>query len=235
MRPILVLEHQAAEQVAYLGTWLRNKNIPVEIVNATQREFPSSMEPYSALAVMGGAMSANDPLLSNRQAEILILQSMLQDKPVIGHCLGGQLMARALGATVRKSPRPEIGWQKIQWADTPEVARWFGVDPTDTVIHWHYDSFDIPTGATLLASTEACPNQAFAYGKHLAMQFHIEMDRSKAHWWTEESDAEWEAAQVYESVQTADVIRSGLDQYLQRHQRTADAIYSRWLSTANWS
>lgn len=234
MRPVLVLEHQAAEQVAYLGTYLRNRSIPVEIVNATQREFPTSMEPYSALAVMGGGMSANDPLLSNRQAEILILQSMLVNKPVIGHCLGGQLMARALGAQVRKSPRPEIGWQPIKWADSPEVARWFGVKPTDTVIHWHYDSFDIPAGATLLASTDACPNQAFAYGPHLAMQFHIEMDTKKAHWWTEDPDPEWDAAKQYASVQDRDTIRNGLDQFLDSHQRTADAVYNRWLSTAKF-
>lgn len=234
MRPVLVLEHQAAEQVAYLGTYLRNKSIPIDIVNATQRNFPSSMDPYSALAVMGGGMSANDPLLSNRQAEILILQAMMADKPVIGHCLGGQLMARALGATVRKSPAPEIGWQKIQWESNTQVSQWFGENPTDTVIHWHYDSFDIPRGATLLASTDACPNQAFSYGPHLAMQFHIEMDHSKAHWWTEDPDPEWDAAKHYPSVQDRDTIRSGLDQFLENHQRTADAVYSRWLSHAKF-
>lgn len=236
MRPVLILEHQAAEQVAYLGTWLRDRDIAVEIVNATKSDFPTSMEPYAALAVMGGGMSANDPLLSNRQAEILILQSMLQDKPVIGHCLGGQLMARALGAQVRKSPRPEIGWQPITWAEDPQVTNWFGADPTDTVIHWHYDSFDIPTGATRLATSDACPNQAFAYGKHLAMQFHIEIDSPKTYWWTEESDPDWEQAQqLYDSAQSAETIRLGLARYLPRHQRTADAVYTQWLSTTEWA
>jgi len=91
-----------------LATWLDQHHIPFEIRCAgTGEEFPATIEPYSALAVMGGGMSANDPLLSNRQAEILILQAVRLDRPVIGHCLGGQLMTRAMGGTVghRHSPK----------------------------------------------------------------------------------------------------------------------------------
>jgi GMP synthase (glutamine-hydrolysing) len=109
----------------------------------TDQEFPASIEPYAALAVMGGGMSANDALITNRQAEILILQAMRLDRPVIGHCLGGQLMTRALGGTVGPSPQPEIGWQPIEYVDTDLAAHWFGSDPTPTVIQWHYEAFSV--------------------------------------------------------------------------------------------
>ena len=135
MKPVLILQHQLPENAAYLTTWLHRQGVLHQVVNAgAGEEFPATIEPYSALAVMGGGMSSNDPLLSNRQAEILILQAIHRDRPVIGHCLGGQLMARALGATVQASPEPEIGWQPIAYEDTPLVAEWFGATPTDTVI-----------------------------------------------------------------------------------------------------
>ena len=225
------------ENAAYLTTWLENQNVEYQVINAgAGEEFPTSIEPYSALAVMGGGMSVNDPLLSNRQAEILILQAILKDIPVIGHCLGGQLMARALGGTIQASPQPEIGWQPIQYESKALVDEWFGMDPTDTVIHWHYESFSIPQGAVRLASSEACPNQAFAYGKHLAMQFHIEINEDKIDSWVNDDDDKWiEARQQYDSVQDKDTILNGIPTYLNKHQATADSIYRNWLKTTEWA
>lgn len=237
MKPVLILQHQVPENAAYLITWLDNHSVAYQIVNAGAGEqFPSSIEPYSALAVMGGGMSVNDPLLSNRQAEILILQAILKDRPVIGHCLGGQLMARALGGTIQASPQPEIGWQPIQYESKALVDEWFGMDPTDTVIHWHYESFSIPQGAVRLASSEACPNQAFAYGKHLAMQFHIEINEAKIDSWVNDDDDKWlDARQRYNSVQDRDAILAGIEPYLKKHQSTADSIYTNWLKTTEWA
>lgn len=237
MKPVLVLEHQTPERLAYLGTWLKDRDIDFQVFNADiDREFPPSIEPYSALAVMGGGMSANDPLLTNRQAEILILQAMYRDLPVIGHCLGGQLMSRALGGEITRSPQPEIGWQPIQYLDDPAVQDWFGSDPTPTVIHWHYETFSVPTGARLLATSGACPNQAFAMGKHLAMQFHIEIDRNKIDSWVRDDDPAWdEAKSRYASVQDREQILSGVSENLAWHQSTADSIYGHWLSTTEWT
>ena len=83
MKPVLILQHQTSDYPAYLQDWLQRNNISYKIQNAgSGAEFPASIEPYAALAVMGGGMSANDPLLSNRQAEILILQAMRLDRPV---------------------------------------------------------------------------------------------------------------------------------------------------------
>ena len=237
MKPVLILQHQTPERPAYLATWLDQHGIHYETRNAGAGElFPDSIEPYSALAVMGGAMSSNDPLLSNRQAEILILQAVLRDVPVIGHCLGGQLMTRALGGTVGASPQPEIGWQPIEYTDDPAVRHWFGDTPTPTVIQWHYEAFTVPEGATRLASSPACPNQAWSIGLHLAMQFHIEMDEDKARWWADDEDLTWaEARAQYDSVQDREGILGGLEPYLAHHQSTADHIYRTWLSTTEWA
>ena len=237
MKPVLILQHQVPENAAYLTTWLQRNNVDYVIVNAGAGEqFPSSIEPYSALAVMGGGMSVNDPLLSSRQAEILILQAILKDRPVIGHCLGGQLIAKALGGTVQASPEPEIGWQPIEYESKALVDEWFGTDPTDTVIHWHYESFSIPEGAVRLATSAACPNQAFAYGKHLAMQFHIEINEAKIDSWVNDDDDKWiEARQKYDSVQDRDTILKGIPAYLSKHQATADSIYCNWLKTTEWA
>ena len=237
MKPVLILQHQIPENAAYLITWLERNRIQYQVVNAgTGEPFPATIEPYAALAVMGGGMSSNDPLLSNRQAEILILQAIHRDIPVIGHCLGAQLMARALGGTVQTSPQPEIGWQPIEYEDTPLVQEWFGDTPTGTVIQWHYESFSIPTGATRLATSPACPNQAFAYGPHLAMQFHIEINEVKIDSWVYEDDPQWADARTrYNSVQDKIAMLSGIPFHLAQHQSTADRIYTNWLRTTDWN
>ena len=237
MKPVAILQHQLPENAAYLTTWLERHGIDYKIFNAgADEEFPSSIEPYAALAVMGGGMSANDPLLSNRQAEILILQAMRLNRPVIGHCLGGQLMSRALGATITASLKPEIGWQPVAYENLDAAREWFGNNPSTTVAHWHYETFEIPAGATRVATSPACPNQAWVMGPHLAMQFHIEIDEDKMARWVADDDSKWhQAQQVYDTVQDKIEMLAGLPYYLGQHQATADRIYEKWLSTTSWA
>lgn len=236
MLPVLILQHQLPENAAYLTTWLERHAIDYCVFNAgAGEEFPSSIEPYGALAVMGGGMSANDALVSNRQAEILILQAMRLDRPVIGHCLGGQLMSRALGVDIVASPQPEIGWQPIEYENLTVAREWFGETPTMTVAQWHYESFGIPTGAVRVATSQACSNQAWALGPHLAMQFHIEIDEVKMQSWVAEDDPKWsESRQLYKTVQDRVDMLAGLPYYLAQHQATADCIYRRWLLPTAW-
>lgn len=237
MNPVLILQHQLPENAAYLTTWLAEHGVEYRVVNAGAGEsFPESIVPYSALAVMGGGMSANDDLPSNHQAIRLIVQAMMLDIPVIGHCLGGQLMSRALGGTVKVADIPEIGWQPIKYADHDLARAWFGNNPTDTVIHWHYDTFSVPLGATLLASSPNCANQAWGFGPHLAMQFHIEINQSKIESWVAEDDDKWMAARgLFESAQSRQTILNRTADHIVAHQRTADHIYTHWLSTTEWA
>jgi len=147
MKPVLILQHLSNDGPAYLGTWLARADIRCEVRNAEAGEaYPASIEGYAALAVLGGEMSANDTLPHLRQAEGLILDAMARGRPVIGHCLGGQLMARALGARVRRSPEPEIGWQPLQVHDHAEARRWFGAAGRHHVYHWHEEGFEVPAG-----------------------------------------------------------------------------------------
>jgi GMP synthase (glutamine-hydrolysing) len=237
MTPVLILQHQTAESAGYLVEWLVQNRVAYETFNTELgARYPDSIEPYSALAILGGGMSANDDILNLRQAEILTLQAMINHKPVIGHCLGGQLMSRALGVCVRQADHPEIGWQHIEYKKSDLTQQWFGSDPAPVVAQWHYDTFDLPTGAQLLASSAACKNQAWCWGPHLAMQFHIEMDMYKAKTWAQDPDPKWTwACENFTSAQSSEQIMAGIDQYLSQHQRMAAHIYRHWLSTTKWA
>lgn len=237
MKPVLVLQNLSADGPAYLGTWLRERGIAYDVRNTEAGGiYPAAMDGHCALAVLGGAMSANDPLPSLRQAERLILEAMQRSLPVIGHCLGGQLMARALGAQVRASPRPEIGWQHVEVKASAAAQDWFGQPGQQRVMQWHYDAFDLPAGAELLAHSEACPVQAFAIGPHLAMQFHIEVDEAKLQVWTAEQSEAWEHAEsTFNTVQGGPCIRALAAAALPPHQALARRIYSRWLNGTPWA
>lgn len=234
MKPVLVLQHLNSDGPAYLGTWLQAQGVPFEVRNTgAGQDFPQDIESYGALAILGGPMSANDPLPSLRQAEALILQAMARQRPVIGHCLGGQLMARALGASVEASPAPEIGWQPLQVLDDPVARQWFGQEDGHTVMHWHYEAFGLPPGARWLARSEACPHQAFAIGPHLAMQFHIEIDAPKLHRWLGENDPLWHQVRpLHSTVQDHAGILESASRHMVSHMRLADRLYQRWLAAA---
>lgn len=233
MKPALVLQHLDADGPAYLADWLRRAGLSFEVFNTQAGQaFPGSIAPYGALAVLGGEMSANDPLPSLRDAERLILEAMAEGIPVLGHCLGGQLMARALGAAVVASPAPEIGWHAVQRLDDEEAVRWFGDEAQPTLFQWHYDAFELPAGARPLARSDACAHQAFAIGPHLAMQFHVELDRAKLEAWTEAHDERFFASAARPTVHGVERMRQDTGRFLSRQQALADRIYGRWIGYA---
>lgn len=231
MKPVLVLQHLSTDGPGYLATWLREQGIAFDVRDTQAGQaYPEHIDGYRALAVLGGEMSANDELPSLRRAERLILEAMDRDVPVIGHCLGGQLMARALGASVHASPAPEIGWQAIRSASTPVARDWLGDGNELVVYHWHYEAFDLPEGAEGLASSAACPNQAFAIGRHLAMQFHVELDADKLALWSASSDPDYLALQARcATVQSGPRMRAQAAEALPRQQALAARLYRRWL------
>jgi GMP synthase (glutamine-hydrolysing) len=237
MKPVLVLQNLDADGPAYLGTWLHARGIAYEVRNAEAGDAtPTGVDDYAALALLGGAMSANDPLPSLRQAERLILQAMDRSVPVLGFCLGGQLMARALGAPVTRSPAPEIGWQPIEVLDDPQAQCWFGPAASRVVLQWHYEAFGLPAGATLLARSGACPHQAFAIGPHLALQFHLEVDEAKLRVWAAEDSALWRDAQrAHDSVQEGHAMLEHCARRVAAQQRLADRVYARWLAPTCWA
>lgn len=231
MPPILILQHLSSDGPAYLGTWLRRNGVPYVVLDTEAGdEFPQHIEGYGALAVMGGEMSANDRLPSLRRAEALILEAMAQGRPVIGHCLGGQLMARALGVPVVASIAPEVGWQALTLSEHGAARDWFGDAEPPHVFQWHEEAFGLPADAVPLASSDACAYQAFAIGPHLAMQFHVEVDEEKLRRWaTLDSTHYLGLQQRFGTVQSGRAMCESLDQRLSAQQALADRIYARWL------
>ncbi len=229
---VLVLQHTTEDTPAYLGTWLDRQGLRwhcpcAEAGNA----YPASVRGYRALAVLGGEWSANDERASLRHAEALIREAVALDVPVIGHCLGGQLMARALGGQVTRLPEPEIGWLALQHTGSPQATNWLGAEPHAVVYQWHYDSFTaLPAGATLLASSGACAHQAFALGPHLAMQFHIEITPEKIEAWLQQPGTVYpQTLQAgVRTVQAPATMRAATAQHQRASEALADRIYTAW-------
>ncbi|MCB2018715.1 MAG: type 1 glutamine amidotransferase [Hydrogenophaga sp.] len=233
---VLVLQHLSEDGPGYLGDWLNAQGVPWE-VRCTEAgdAYPASVAGIKGLAVLGGAWSANDDRPSLRQAETLIREADAQGIPVIGHCLGGQLMARAFGGRVQALAVPEIGWLPIRHDGSALAREWFGEVPEAVVYQWHYDSFvELPPGARLIAGSPACAHQAFALRQHLAMQFHIEITPSKIRDWMAHPGASYpEAARRFpETVQGPGEVDAGVARHLAGSEALARRIYTAW--RARW-
>jgi GMP synthase-like glutamine amidotransferase len=148
--------------------------------------------------------------------------------PVLGHCLGGQLMSKALGGEVSRNPVKEIGWGEVAVVDAPAAREWFGhAAPSFTSFHWHGETFTLPPGAERVLTNRYCDNQAFALGPHLAMQCHIEMTPDMIAAWCV-SGAREIARSKSPAVQSVAAIESAAARELANLNAVADGVYARW-------
>jgi len=179
MKPVAIFQHTEVGAPGALPAVLEQLGVPSVVISLVDgAPVPASPSAYSGLVFMGGYMGVNDGLPWMEQEFQLIREADRQGIPVAGHCLGSQILAHALGAQVRRNPRREIGWQRIKVAAVPYAAEWFGGDAGAEipVFQWHGDTFELPPGAVLLASSADCPHQVFvARDRHLGMQCHLEM------------------------------------------------------------
>jgi GMP synthase-like glutamine amidotransferase len=190
---------------------------------------PADARRASGLVFMGGPMSVNDadipwiaPVLE------LIRHASRNDIPLLGHCLGGQLISKALGGEVRRNPVKEIGWGEVQVCDNAVARQWLGDVTRFTSFHWHGETFSIPPGATRILEGPFCANQAYALGKHFGMQCHVEMTPELISAWLKTGRAEMEEAAGSPAVQPADEIERDLGPRLEALRAVADRIYDRW-------
>ncbi|MEJ5209811.1 MAG: type 1 glutamine amidotransferase [Burkholderiales bacterium] len=191
---------------------------------------PEDVSAFSGLVFMGGPMSVNDDLPWIPPVLRLIRQAVDRGVPVLGHCLGGQLMARALGGSVGPNPVKEIGWGEVRVLDNPEAHRWFGDAPRRFLaFHWHGETFTLPEGATRILESPFCANQAYVLGPHLGMQCHVEMTREMVETWCTVG-AEEIAAAGGPAVQTPEAIRADLDERIAQLNAIAERLYSRWIA-----
>jgi GMP synthase-like glutamine amidotransferase len=177
--------------------------------------------------MMGGPMSANDDLPWNAPLLELLRGAIAADVPVLGHCLGGQLLAKALGASVTRTPMPEIGWGVVKVLSAHSADKWFEGRDEFTTFQWHYDVFALPPGAARVLTNSHNPDQAYTLGKHIGFQCHIEMTRSMVDAWCASGAAEL-PAQTTDARQSRADIYASIDARLAALSRVADDVYAHW-------
>jgi GMP synthase-like glutamine amidotransferase len=231
MKPVAIFRHAASEGPGYFATYLDRHRLPWQVIKVDAGEaIPGNPKEFSGLAFMGGPMSANDDLPWIAPALQLIRLAVDDGVPVLGHCLGGQLMAKALGARVTRNPVKEIGWGRVDVLRNDVAADWFGpgLGSFDS-FHWHGETFAIPAGATRIASSPHCENQAFALGPHLGMQCHVEMTPELIGAWCRDWEREVEKlARRMPSVQSPAEMMAAVEEKTRKLNAIADRVYERW-------
>lgn len=187
---VLVIKNIQTEGPGTLGEFLRREEIPFSIVELGSGETPPPLEKFNALVILGGPMGVYEmekyPHLMTGSR--IIREAINRDIKVLGICLGSQMIAYCLGAEVYPGPQKEIGWRHIeltgdglkdvlmrQLATHPQVGDFWR---RFKVLHWHGDTFDLPPGAVLLASSSLYKNQAFRFGNSVyGFQFHMEVTK----------------------------------------------------------
>lgn len=229
MKPVAIFRHAVFEGPGYLAEFLDTRSVPWQLIALDEgAAVPKLADAYSGLVFMGGPMSVNDDLPWIAQELDLIRNAVARDIPVLGHCLGGQLISKALGGLVAKNPVVEIGWGEVRVADNETARAWFGDVQRFDAFHWHGETFTLPPGATHLLSSEHCVNQAYATGKHLALQCHIEMIDEMIKNWCEVGADEIARSISSPAVQSSAAMQER-SQLPQLHQ-VAARIYAHWLS-----
>ena len=175
---VVAFRHVAFEGLGLIEPTLEDHGISVEFPDLFQSGATlPDLTTAAGLIFMGGPMSANDDLPYLRQEIQVIRHAVEAGQPVLGVCLGSQLIAKALGANVYKNSTKEIGWFDVHLTDAgrqdPILS---GLEGSETVFHWHGETFDLPEGAAWLAYSDACRHQAYRVGlKTYGLQFHLEV------------------------------------------------------------
>jgi GMP synthase (glutamine-hydrolysing) len=223
-RQILFILHGEESCPGRVGQCLRRKGYTIE-----QRKprfgspLPTSLDGYAGVVVFGGPMSCNDPEPWIKAEIDLAGQAVAAAKPFFGICLGAQMLAKALGATVAPHPerRVEIGYYPVE--PTP-LGQSLGPWP-DQVYHWHNEGFELPSGAQLLAQGQTFPNQAYAFGSAVGVQFHPEITYALVNRWTTEASfmlsdfgarpaSEHRIGHLHHAVRVTDWLDPFLDRWL---------------------
>lgn len=194
----------------------------------TGEAVPRDARKYSGLVFMGGPMSVNDDLPWIAPALELARDAVRKDVPLLGHCLGGQLMSKALGGAVKQNAVKEIGWGEVRASENGVAREWLRELASFESFHWHGETFSIPPGATRVMENAHCANQAFALGKHFGMQCHVEMTRELIESWLASGAQEIAESAASPAVQPPAEMRENLEERLARLSAVANRIYDRW-------
>jgi GMP synthase (glutamine-hydrolysing) len=231
MKTAIAIRHVHFEDLGSLEPVLKRAGYKVRYADCCVDDL-AALDPVAAdlVVVLGGPIGAyEENLYPTLKDELNLLEMRLSaNRPTIGICLGAQLIARALGARAYPSGVKEIGWGQITLrpAGCESAIRHLGSDDT-AVLHWHGDTFDLPEGATLLASTESCRNQAFSWGRNaLGFQFHPETTAARLEQWFIGHACELASAKLSVAALRADTAR-----YAARLEIRARKCFDEWLTS----
>jgi GMP synthase (glutamine-hydrolysing) len=226
MRPVLCIRNDPDDTLGITRAVLGEHDVPIVRVDAFDAvaTWPE-LEEFSGLIVFGGEMNADQVdrypyLLTQRR----VMKSAVDaDKPVLGICLGAQLLARALDARVYRAPVRELGFKRVRLTEAgrrdPLLAAF---DGDGRVFQWHEDTFDLPKDAELLAAGDDVPTQAFRFGTRAwGVQFHCEVDRAGVEAWLRVAESSLQ--RVWQ--RKAGDVRAELDEYLDAQQMNARRLF----------
>jgi GMP synthase (glutamine-hydrolysing) len=223
---IAAIRHVPFEGLGYIAPAMERAGLAYRYFDIFAGDTLPQIEYVDALVSMGGPMSANDDLPYLNAELRLIERAAALGKPVLGICLGSQLIAKALGGRVYPNAVKEIGWASVHWTpnagDDPLLR---GLVEPETVFHWHGETFDPPDGSTCLAWSDACRNQAFRLGPGLptliyGLQFHLEVTPGMIADWCEQ---DLNCGDMREITTPIDA-----NAHAARQQELAAQVFGRW-------
>jgi len=233
MARLLVFQHVAHEVLGTLDPLLRDAGFRIRYINFDRHpDAEPQLDGYDGLIVLGGPMNVDQAdAYPHLRAELRAIETALKrEMPILGICLGGQLLAKALGAEVRKNDVREIGWYDItpsgEGKNDPMIRHFNHIE---RMFQWHGDTFDIPKSAVHLVSSADCANQAFRYGdKSYGLQFHMEVDEPMIHRWLNVPSLKAELESMGERA-SADAIRSHTKENIARLKALSHASFGEFV------
>ena len=224
---VLVVQHEQVEGLGTIAETLTQVGAKPRYVRAYAGEpVPRGLDEASGLIVMGGTMGVYDaPRFPFLRDEMRLIEAALRDtRPVLGICLGSELLAQVLGAEVRPTGRKEIGWFDVTLTELAKAdPLWSSVPRSFPAFHWHGDAFPLPAGATHLASSAMTPHQAFRHGSAYGFLFHLEVTAGIAR----EMVGTWPDELREENLSAEAIIRS-TDQLVAGMRDIARTVFGRW-------
>lgn len=229
MKPIRVIRHEDWITAGHFTDTLDEHGIPYVTTAIDQGDtVPRSVEDISGLVLTGCTRSVNDGDAWAQQEISLIKRAMAAGVPVLGHCFGSQLLAKALGASIYAMSAKEIGWYEMTPVSNPVVREWLGTSSREfEALVWHHDAFTLPQGATPLFGSTFCPDQAFVYGDNVATVGHLEVTAGLIENWLRIYGYDLEP--LSPTVQDSDEISRDVERRVERMHCVTDSIYARWL------
>ncbi|MEO8486673.1 MAG: type 1 glutamine amidotransferase [Betaproteobacteria bacterium] len=229
MHPVAVFRFSKSEGPGRFAEWLAATERPWRLFALDVGEpVPDDPTRFAGIGLMGGPMGANDETPWRDPLAALLRRAVAARVPVIGHCLGGQVLSRALGGTVARAPVTEIGWLDVDATDEQASEEWFGGRDRMTVFQWHYDAFTIPPDATRVLGNARNANQGYVLDdRHIGFQCHVEMTRELVTTWCDMAPDELPPVSD-DARQSREDILHGLDARVASLNAIADGVYERW-------